>query len=167
MKQIDIIDNLAKMLIGGVALLSSLLILSCSPKENSPAGFILPPGYTISGQTTLAALGFINCHKVNGVSFTANAPVQSDLIVTIGGPQPRVKTYGQLVTAIIHPNAAILRNDGRYVDANGDSLMPDYTQMMAIQQMTDLVTFLQEHYDIINPVYDPHSFTYPYPYPVQ
>lgn len=150
-------------LISATALFCGLLIVACTPKEDSPTGFILPPGNAMTGQTTFAALGCISCHKVEGVSFTASETIKPDLIVTLGGPQLRVKTYGQLVTAIIHPNADILKKDERYVDATGQSLMPDYTQMMTVQQMTDLVTFLQEHYEIVQPVYDPHNFGYPYP----
>jgi L-cysteine S-thiosulfotransferase len=162
MKRPHITHNLTISLISGIALISGLLIVSCAPKEDSPTGFILPPGDAMTGQTTFAALGCINCHKVDGVSFTGSDEIQSELIVTLGGKQPRVKTYGQLVTAIIHPNAAILKNDERYMNTQGDSLMPDYTQLMTVQQMTDLVTFLQEHYDIDAPVYAPQGLGYPY-----
>ena len=149
-------------LISALILLCGLLITACTPKENSPAGFILPPGDAMTGQTTFAALGCIACHKVDGVSFTASDTIKPNLVVTLGGQQLRVKTYGQLVTAIIHPNANIFKNDESYTDAEGNSLMPDYTQMMTVRQMTDLVTFLQEHYDIAAPVlYDPYSFGYP------
>jgi hypothetical protein len=48
------------------------------------------------------------------------------------------------------------------MNTQGDSLMPDYTQLMTVQQMTDLVTFLQEHYDIDAPVYAPQGLGYPY-----
>jgi L-cysteine S-thiosulfotransferase len=162
MKRPHITHNLTISLISGIALISGLLIVSCAPKEDSPTGFILPPGDAMTGQTTFAALGCINCHKVDGVSFTGSDEIQSELIVTLGGKQPRVKTYGQLVTAIIHPNAAILKNDERYMNTQGDSLMPDYTQLMTVQQMTDLVTFLAEHYDIDAPVYAPQGLGYPY-----
>ena len=153
-----------KSLISALALLCGLLIAACDPKKNSPVGFILPPGDAMAGQTTFAALGCISCHKVDGVSFTASDSdmIQPDLVVTLGGQKLRVKTYGQLVTAIIHPNAAIFSSDERYVDAEGQSLMPDYTQMMTVQQMTDLVTFLQEHYEITPPAYDPQALGYPY-----
>jgi hypothetical protein len=40
--------------------------------------------------------------------------------------------------------------------------MPDYTKVMNVQQMTDIVTFLQEHYDIVTPTYDPQGIGYPY-----
>ena len=162
MKRPHITHNLTISLISGFALISGLLIVSCAPKEDSPTGFILPPGDAMTGQTIFAALGCINCHKVDDVSFTGSDEIQSELIVTLGGKQPRVKTYGQLVTAIIHPNAAILKNDERYMNTQGDSLMPDYTQLMTVQQMTDLVTFLQEHYDIDAPVYAPQGLGYPY-----
>jgi sulfur-oxidizing protein SoxX len=151
-----------KSLISALTLLCGLLIASCAPKVNSPAGFILPPGDAMTGQTTFAALGCISCHKVDGVSFTASDMIKPDLVVTLGGQQLRVKTYGQLVTAIIHPNADILKNDKGFMDADGKSLMPDYTQMMTVQQMTDLVTFLLEHYEITPPVYDPQVLGYPY-----
>jgi mono/diheme cytochrome c family protein len=118
----------------------------------------------MAGQTTFAALGCINCHQVDGVSFTATGLMQPERIIPLGGEQPKAKTYGQLVTAIIHPNAAILKDDPDFVDSEGNTLMPDYTQMMTVQQMTDLVTFLQAHYDIKVPAYDPQSMGYPYPY---
>lgn len=155
----------SKALISGIILLFGLLIASCNPKEDSPEGFILPPGDILAGQTTFAAIGCVNCHKVEGVSFTDNGSnIAPKLIVTLGGPQPKVKTYGQLVTAIIHPNADILQNRTEYVDTEGQSLMPDYTQSMTVQQMTDLVTFLQEHYEIEIPEHDPHILNYPYLY---
>lgn len=152
-----------KPLISAIVLVCGLLIVACSPtKEDSPAGFILPPGDAMKGQTTFAALGCVSCHKVDGVSFTADDTIGPELIIELGGEQLRVKTYGQLVTAIIHPDAQILGNDARYVNSRGKSLMPDYTQLMTVQQMTDIVTFLQEHYDIVQPVYDPHALGYPY-----
>lgn len=161
MKNAHITHILTAPVISGIALICGLLIVSCAPTEDSPKGFILPPGDAMKGQTTFAALGCINCHKVDGVSFTASDAIQSDLIVQLGGLEPRVKTYGQLVTAVIHPNADILKSDDRYMNPKGDSLMPDYTQLMTVQQMTDIVTFLQEHYDIVVPAYDPHSLGYP------
>lgn len=162
MKYLRITHMLTRSVISGIALFSGLLILSCSPKEDSPTGFILPPGDAMKGQTTFAALGCINCHEVDGVSFTDSGAIASDLIVKLGGEQPRVKTYGQLVTAIIHPDAAILSNDTRFMDEAGDSLMPDYTQLMTVQQMTDIVTFLQEHYDVIVPKSALPELGYPY-----
>lgn len=146
-----------KALVSGIAVLCALLIASCTPKEDSPRGFILPPGDAMAGQSAFAALGCIHCHKVDGVSFTdSGGDLAPELIVPIGGTKLKVKTYGQLVTAVIHPNASILEDDPRYVDANGNSLMPDYRQTMTVQQMTDIVTFLQEHYDVVVPDYDPN-----------
>lgn len=163
MKKIDISLISKKFLISALALIWGLLISACSPQKDSPNGFILPPGDIMTGQTTFAAIGCIACHKVDGVNFTASDALNPDLVVTLGGKQLNAKTYGQLVTAIIHPNADILRNDERYVDEKGVSLMPDYTQSMTVQQMTDLVTFLIEHYDTIDhPNYEPYGLGYPY-----
>ncbi|MGZ0655915.1 c-type cytochrome [Coraliomargarita sp. W4R72] len=141
-----------KFLISALALTCGLLIAACSPpKKDSPTGFILPPGDAMKGQTTFAALACINCHTVQGVTFTTNDTINPDLVVQLGGPQVKVKTYGQLVTAIIHPNSSILRNEDRYVDQQGESLMPNYAELMTVQQMTDLVTFLSGHYEKIEP----------------
>lgn len=149
--------------VSGIALFCALLIVSCKPKENSPKGFILPPGDVMAGQTNFAALGCIHCHRVDGVSFTdSGGNLAPDLIVPLGGLQPKAKTYGQLVTAIIHPNAEILGGDARYVDADGKSLMMDYTRTMTVLQMIDLVTFLQEHYAIEIPDYNQQIIGYPY-----
>ncbi|MDG1242650.1 MAG: c-type cytochrome [Opitutae bacterium] len=149
-------------LISGIALLCGLLIVSCAPTEDSPTGFILPPGDAMTGQTTFAALGCIHCHTVDGVSFTSNDDIPPKMIVKLGGKLPRVKTYGQLVTSVIHPSATILKKAEQHIDAQGDSLMPNYADLMTVQQMTDLVTFLQEHYDVATPVYDPQGLGYPY-----
>ncbi len=150
--------------ISALILICGLLIAACSPeKKDSPTGFILPPGDAMKGQTTFVALGCISCHKVDGVSFTTNDTISSDLIVTLGGKQRRVKTYGQLVTAIIHPDSSIYKGDERYVDEQGKSLMPNYVEVMTVQQMTDLVTFLSEHYEKVDPPqYNYNDPFYPY-----
>ena len=140
----------------------SLFLVSKIPSENSPVGFILPPGDATAGQHTFAQLNCIQCHSVAGVTFPESETVTSDLMVPLGGALHKVKTYGQLATAIIHPSESVLKADDRYVDTSGKSLMPDYTTVMTVQQMTDIITFLQEHYEIVKPAYDPQGMGYPY-----
>ena len=97
-----------------------------------------------------------------GVTFPESETVTSDLMVPLGGALHKVKTYGQLATAIIHPSESILKADDRYVDTSGNSLMSNYSTVMTVQQMTDIITFLQEHYEIVKPAYDPQGIGYPY-----
>ena len=140
----------------------SLLFSSKIPSADSPAGFILPPGDVAAGQQTFVELNCIRCHTVAGVTFPERESVTAELVVPLGGMLRKVKTYGQLATAIIHPSESILDADNRYADAIGDSLMPDYSTKMTVRQMIDLITFLQQHYDIIKPAYDPQGIGYPY-----
>ena len=140
----------------------SLFLVSKIPSENSPVGFILPPGDATAGQHTFAELNCTQCHSVVGVTFPESETVTSDLMVPLGGALHKVKTYGQLATAIIHPSESILKADDRYVDTSGNSLMSNYSTVMTVQQMTDIISFLQEHYDIVKPAYDPQGIGYPY-----
>jgi sulfur-oxidizing protein SoxX len=140
----------------------SWMLASKIPTENSPSGFILPPGDPIAGQRTFAELNCIQCHTVAGANLPEPDSGRISPSVQLGGTLLKVKTYGQLVTAIIHPSESILEARERYVDAAGNSLMPNYRQAMTVQQMTDLVAFLQEHYDIAKPAYDPQGIGYPY-----
>lgn len=34
---------------------------------------------------------------------------------------------------------------------NGESRMPVYNEVMTVQELVDIVTFLQEHYEVVAP----------------
>jgi hypothetical protein len=72
--------------------------------------------------------------------------------VELGGKVTRVKTYGELVTAIINPSHKLA--DGYpedLVSEDGKSKMYVYNGFMTVQELTDIVMFLQPHYDVIPP----------------
>jgi hypothetical protein len=74
--------------------------------------------------------------------------------VELGGKVSRVKTYGQLVTAIVNPSHKLA--DGypeELVSEDGESNMYVYNDHMTVQELTDLVRFLQPHYDVVTPRY--------------
>ena len=78
----------------------------------------------------------------------------------LGGPVTRVRTYGELVTAIINPSHKLA--DGypaELVSEDGKSKMYVYNGFMTVQELTDIVMFLQPHYDVVPPEF--HYRVYP------
>jgi hypothetical protein len=130
----------------GVAILLVLLVACSDPK--SAAGFSLPEGNINAGREAFARLNCQVCHTVAGEQFAA-APAAGVIVVPLGGEVIRVKTYGQLVTSIIYPEHIISPEyRGKYTDAAGRSLMPDYNRTMTVDDMVNLVAFLQARYQL-------------------
>ena len=124
-------------------------------------GFRMPEGDAAAGEETFARLQCAQCHTVEGVERFSTVAVEDGLDVHLGGQVRMVKSYGELVTAIIHPNESI-RPDvlQRYDLPNGRTLMPDYTEKMTTRELVDLVTFLQEHYEVAIPEYPSNYYPY-------
>src|SRR5688572_4795612 len=94
-------DVMKPLLVSGLAGLS-LVLASCGPK--SARGFRLPDGDQEKGRSAFVALQCHTCHTVLG---DTNMPAPSATVkapIVLGGDVQRVKTYGELVTAIIHPS---------------------------------------------------------------
>lgn len=72
--------------------------------------------------------------------------------VVLDGKVNRVKTYGQLLTKVINPSHVIsgkpAAND---TDSEGNSMMPDFSEAMTVQQMTDIAEFLLARYEVVIP----------------
>ncbi|HSH09707.1 MAG TPA: hypothetical protein VK995_04930 [Oceanipulchritudo sp.] len=129
--------------------------------SNQARGFSLPPGDSAAGYQAFVDLRCSNCHSVFGEEAFSRPPEYADLLVPLGGEVRVVKTYGELVTAIIHPSESIRPDVHRkYVTLEGKSIMPDYTNLMTTRQLIDLVTYLQEHYKVVIPQ-QPTNY-YPY-----
>ena len=136
-------------------------LVQLGQRMSMDVGFRMPAGEEMAGQEAFASLDCTRCHTVVGVDRFSEVDVDQGLEVPLGGPVHVVKTYGELVTAIIHPDESI-RPDvmQKYDLENGLSLMPDYTTRMTTRQMIDLVTFLENHYQVEKP--DFPSNYYPY-----
>lgn len=124
-------------------------------------GFRLPTGDDEAGKVAFTELGCLACHSVSESEIYPMPEHPAAWHVVLGGDVTMVKTYGELVTAIIHPSESI-RPDVRatLVDEQGRSVMPDLTRQMTTRQMIDLVTYLQHQYQVVLP--DFPSNTYPY-----
>jgi sulfur-oxidizing protein SoxX len=133
-------------------LLASLMALSGCDQDRamSERGFRLPEGNATAGRETFLYMHCNQCHTINGEELPTVAGFEP--FVELGGSLTRVKTYGELVTAIINPSHKLA--DGYpedLVSDNGKSKMYVYNGFMTVQELTDLVMYLQSHYDVIPP----------------
>ena len=127
-----------------VALMS--VLAAC---DRQSAGFALPPGDVERGQATFVELGCNQCHRIEGVVERAENSPFAEVDVRLGGQVSRVKTYGELVTAIIHPSESLARgNTPSTLTADGESKMPNFNARMSVEQLVDLTTFLQQTYQL-------------------
>lgn len=141
--------------ISAILMISALLAISgCNPQAR---GFALPPGDVEAGLETFVNLGCNACHSVQGkIAQVPGGDV--NVHVVLGGEVSRVKTYGDLVTSIINPSHKLSRaNDPDTIDEDGTSIMPNYNDMMTVQQMLDLTSMLQASYSLIPPRYTGHT----------
>jgi hypothetical protein len=137
-----------------VAVLAAALLAGC---DRQSRGFALPPGDSERGQAVFAELGCHHCHVVTEqVAKAADSPYP-EVTVRLGGTVSRVKTYGELVTAIIHPQKSLARGHSpQLLDEAGGSKMPDFNARMTVQELVDLTTFLQGQYSVYVPEYYPY-----------
>lgn len=139
----------------------STLLMACDPGAESVRGFRLPDGDPVRGEEAFVALRCHACHAVEGLelpSLDVGEP-----IVTLGGQTARVRTYDELVTSIINPSHRIA--DGyplEDVASAGESLMvfAYLNEVMTVQQLVDLVTFLYTTYEVEPPDSDPYGYLY-------
>ncbi len=140
-------------------LLAVAALSGCQADRMSEKGFSLPQGNALDGQTAFIYLHCYECHTIDGVELP---PVISDEqpYVQLGGRVSQVKTYGQLVTSIINPSHKLAPGYPiETISEDGQSKMPLYNGYMTVQELIDIVSFLQPHYEVIVPQY--HYRVYP------
>jgi len=134
-----------------IVALALFLLQACNPESR---GFNLPPGNAENGKATFTRLGCNNCHRVDGVVAWNGGDEAPPIDIRLGGPTTRVKTYGDLVTSIIHPSHKISQSwKAETKTADGESRMKNYNDELLVTDLIDLVEFLQSQYDIIIPDY--------------
>jgi len=141
--------------------LSLLLVLDgCAREPSSPAGFRLPDGDVHAGRETFLYMHCHQCHTVSGDEFPTVAGEEPPY-VQLGGPVARVKTYGELVTAIINPSHKLAPGYAEdVVSEDGESKMPVYNEFMTVQELTDLTAYLQGRYEVVVPAYTYRIYPY-------
>lgn len=134
----------------------AIALIACAPAPESGRAFRLPDGDATTGREVFLRLQCHACHKVTGVDLPS-IDLQPPVTVMLGGPTARVKTYGELVTSIINPSHKLIkRYPEQEISSEGHSFMPTVNELMTVQELIDLVAFLQDTYQVAVPA--------PYPY---
>ncbi|MFT6408064.1 MAG: hypothetical protein ACJAQ6_001480 [Arenicella sp.] len=161
-----------KILLGFLLLIVVSLASGCEQQQNAHRGFALPAGEVESGKLVFLDKHCIECHTLAGADFADKRwqyTEQRDINVIIGGSVSKVKTYGDLVTSVINPSHRVAKGYSKdYVlDLDGESKMRVYNQVMTIEELVDLVTFLQSQYRLVPPPVTkyPH-YIYPHGVPL-
>jgi mono/diheme cytochrome c family protein len=137
-------------------LLFALLIAisGCNQNPKSGAGFRLPDGDANQGREVFLYMQCNQCHTIAGTELPT-IPFADPAYVELGGKVATVKTYGGLVTSIINPSHRLAPGYAKEkVSENGKSNMYTYNRHMTVQELIDLVAFLQSHYDVVPPQFD-------------
>ena len=128
------------------------ILASCNFGPNSGRGFSLPQGSVDKGRTTFVELECNTCHSVGDIEHVTGRE-GPDIHVMLGGQVTAQKTYGDLMTSVINP---AYRTSRRHVNRNnaseGDELrMVAFNETMTVQQLVDLVTYLESNYEVVPP----------------
>jgi hypothetical protein len=120
--------------------------VACVSGKRSPSGFSLPEGNVERGHALFTELGCHSCHTMDGMVLLRE-PDGLTQPVALGGETLRVRTDGELVTAIINPSHALARGyPAAVVSDGGRSRMGSYNQALTVRQHIDLVAFLHTRY---------------------
>lgn len=134
-------------------MLLSLAALSACDKDAmmSSKGFRLPDGDAVAGRDAFLYMQCHQCHSISGEQLPA-IPGQEPPYVELGGKVTQVRTYGQLITSIINPSHELARGYAEeVVSEDGESDMYIYNSHMTVQELIDIVMYLQPHYDVVVP----------------
>jgi len=141
------VRSLGYILVG--AMLASAL--ACDSGRKSATGFRLPEGDVERGKAAVLELKCHACHEIAGGEFTepiADPPVP----VRLGGETPYVRTDGQFVSSIINPSHQLAYGFRKeLVESGGESRMANYNELMTVEQLIDIVVFLQSIYEVKPP----------------
>ncbi len=135
-----------------VPLLATLLAQGC---QRESEGFALPEGDAESGKRVFVEIRCNDCHSVSDIEYSeSEVPVEymgkqtvGKIHVKLGGKTTKYRTQGELVTSIINPSHEISLSYARN-QATTRSPMRNYNGVLTVQNLIDLVAFLQEEYEI-------------------
>jgi hypothetical protein len=130
-------------------LLAGLVIALASGCTKESKGFALPEGDVESGKASFVALNCNACHSIADIKWAGE---DKDLKLPLGGKTSRIKTYGELVTSVINPSHKISKAFSQELtDSTGHSKMKIYNDVLTVQDLVDIVTFLQTQYEVVVP----------------
>ncbi len=143
------------------ALLAAVVLfglIACDSGPRSPVGFLLPEGDIEEGKAAFLELQCNSCHTVDGVDLPPPVVIPApNAAVVLGGHVFEIRTDGYLVTSIMNPSHKLARGliKEQITTSSGESRMPDYSEIMTVQQLIDMVAFLQSRYTVVPPPQSP------------
>ena len=137
-----------------VILVSLVVLVGCDRDTMmSEKGFRLPDGDAQAGREAFLYMQCHQCHTIRGEELPEISGMEPPY-VELGGKVTKVKTYGELVTSIINPSHKLAKGyAAEVVSEDGESNMYIYNSHMTVQELVDIVMFLQPYYDVVVPDY--------------
>jgi hypothetical protein len=134
-----------------LALVAIVVLQGCQLESS---GFELPPGDAAAGKEVFVNLHCNGCHSVADVEYAeSNVPVvymgkrtTGKIHVELGGEAAGSRTQGELVTSVVNPSHKISTSYSRHL-ATTKSPMQTHNEAMTVQNLIDVVAFLQEQFD--------------------
>ncbi len=110
---------------------------------------MLPEGDPELGRAAFLGMRCYDCHRIPGVDLpVAEEPDQ--VVVVLGGEVSKVRSYADLVTSIINPSHKLAQGYNEVLVASGGkSKMTNYNQVMTVDELINLVAYLEEHYNVV------------------
>jgi mono/diheme cytochrome c family protein len=136
------------------------VLTACDTGPKSARGFRLPDGDADKGQAIFVELECIACHRIDGLELP-DPGEPGPVTVILGGETQTIKTYGELVSSVINPSHKLIKGYPKEeIAPEGKSLMTVYNDRMTVQQLIDLVAFLQSKYEVVIPEYTYYGYRY-------
>lgn len=147
----------------GLVLLASVISLlsGCNVGGEWQSEIHLPAGDAATGEALFASVGCVSCHAVGDAEFEEGAEAGA-VRVRLGSTTGRRMSYGQLVTSIVNPSHRLApQYFSENITREGESLMANYNDALTVTQLTDVVAYLQTHYeDVPRPGFQYPSYEY-------
>ena len=142
-----------------VIFLGMLLLIAC---QRESRGFVLPAGDITAGKQLFVSMYCNDCHTIGDIARSPEGESGGAPMIPLGGEVTTMKAYGELVTSVINPSHKISQRNlagQQLTDEEGASKMEArcYNDVMSVQELIDVVAFLQSEYKLVVP-----TNTYPY-----
>ena len=135
-----------------VTSLGSMAFAADIPQPQAQAkGFALPEGNPREGRAVFLKLQCNHCHMVSGKAAQGIALPMTSLPAPLLDPELARQDPGYLVTAIIAPSHDMAKGTAQLKEGKL-SPMGDYTRIMKVHELIDLVAFLRSIDDTPMPV---------------
>ena len=126
-----------------VLLISPMILLFACGQGR---GFALPEGNEDAGKSAFIRFNCNDCHSTGDIEFSGS---NDGLHVRLGGETTKLKTYGELVTSVINPSHKVAKKYRSATESSSE--MKIYNEVMTVQELVDIVTYLQSEYKFVVP----------------